>query len=49
MSGGKWRYFVGVWGWVDIFYGCLEADVFEWRYISGGWGLLVVSGDGHSF
>ena len=39
VGGGEWRYILGGWCWVDIFYGWVGVVVDGWRYIkcSLGW------------
>ena len=53
---GEWRYILGRWWWMDMFYGWVEVvegifghflwvDGGEWRYILGKWKWVGVSGD----
>ena len=35
VGGGEWRYILGEWGWIDIFYVLVGLDGGRWRYILG--------------
>ena len=48
VSGGGWRYILGVWWWVDIFYGWMGVEVyFVWVGVGGG--IFCVDGGGWTF
>ena len=38
VSGGRWMFFMGGWGWKEVYFGWVGVDGGRWRYILGGWG-----------
>ena len=37
---GVWRYILGKWGWVDIFYGLVAVGGVGWTFFIGEWGCV---------
>ena len=37
ISWGGWRYILGEWEWMDIFYGWVGVSGDGWKYILGRW------------